>query len=420
MIRYLLLTTLLLNSLYGEAKIINFNLYERTERVDIVVSFDKIYEGIVSKKNGSNSVKLSLNGATIDEPMTRKLDGNNQFLSQVDLIPFENRIELIITLPSGGKPKRLSYSKISEGYGLRLQVFEDNGVEDAQNSSESSGETAIKPEGKSLFSSISPAYIITISTLIILVVALFFIKRRIEKRREESAELGMDNANWFERSNSDISLFGAKKSPEEEGQLLNSLQTDDIPIIKKRKADKSPDFPPLYEKPENPIVQKPPASNKKESSFPPPLQVEEPRKKQASADRESRSEQFSATLDEQFHRESVQSEPKFGKVIFEERHSIGTLIMMQYKSRRYLLLRSDNGVISVVDKFNINDGGSHQAPTQHSVNSYPQQEVEPRAVEPRTVEPRTAVPESSQYGHRVEKSDRDIEDLFKDSYELKI
>jgi len=406
LIKKLLFISLLLSlSLMGETTIINSNIYERTDRVDFVISFDKTYDGIITYKKGTNTIKLSLNGATMSAPVTKKV--NSKFLSQIDMIPFDNRIEMIFTLPAESSSKVI-HSKISDGYGLRLRIFEDKGPSKAENESDKQGVSA---EGKSLFESITPAYIITMVLLALLVIFLLFIKRRVDKKRdfiEESAELSDINASWFEKFKSSDAKSSKK---EKELQLMNSLNNSDIPFsggIKKRQKEptipKVPDN--IFAQPENPIIKKPKVAKnieaKEEDSF---EQI------MSDIDRDGRIKERDFTPPPSVEpkiKSEASTTGQHSRVIFEDQLSIGKVTMLQYKSRRYLLLQSDSGV-TVLDKFALEQKKDESSTSQNSREREKDRRVE---------ELNMADIEIKEDNHHEHKDS--VEELFKDSYELKI
>lgn len=112
--KYLLL--LLLPFLLFGSKILSYNVYERSNRVDVMLTFDTPFEGKLSQIKRNNRIILKLEGASIEAPKIKSI--NTSYLHKMTLTPIASHTEVILQTASNIK---MSASKTSDAYGLRLR-----------------------------------------------------------------------------------------------------------------------------------------------------------------------------------------------------------------------------------------------------------------------------------------------------------
>jgi len=101
--------------LFG-SKILSYNVYERSSRVDIMLTFDTPYEGKLSKTVLNNRTVLKLKGASIEAPKIKNI--STSYLHKMTITPINSHTEIILqTAPNVS----MSASKTSDAYGLRLR-----------------------------------------------------------------------------------------------------------------------------------------------------------------------------------------------------------------------------------------------------------------------------------------------------------
>ncbi len=105
--------------LFG-SKILSYNVYERSSRVDIMITFDTPYEGKLSKTVQNNNIVLRLKGASIEAPKIKNI--NTSYLHKMTITPINSHTEIILqTAPD----VTMNASKTSDAYGLRLRFTKD-------------------------------------------------------------------------------------------------------------------------------------------------------------------------------------------------------------------------------------------------------------------------------------------------------
>jgi len=194
MIKYLLLF-LLPFSLYA-AKILSYNIYDRTDRADVMITFDTPFSGKISQSITDSKIIIKLDGTSIESPKVKKV--NSKFLYSLSIIPMSKQTQVIASVPSN---VRLMASKTSDGYGLRLrfkaqaQSQQNDSVQRIINSASQNPLAALptkKDEG------ISQSYYIVVGFLLIATIVLFYLKRKIQQNPKPAKQ-----TNWLFKSNED-------------------------------------------------------------------------------------------------------------------------------------------------------------------------------------------------------------------------
>lgn len=178
----LLLIFFLPFTLYA-AKILSYNIYDRTDRVDVMITFDTPYNGVIKQSKTNSKIIIKLEGATIESPKTK--DVGSKFLQTLSIIPLKNETQLIATIPT--KNIKLLASKTVDGYGLRLRFIKSatpvkNSSQTAQIAHETSNSLAMLPTKKDI--GISTSYYIVITIMFIGVVILFYLKRKVQPKKQ--------------------------------------------------------------------------------------------------------------------------------------------------------------------------------------------------------------------------------------------
>jgi fructose-specific phosphotransferase system component IIB len=179
MIRYFLLF-LLSFTLLQASKILSYNVYDRTDRVDVMITFDTPYEGTIKQSSQDSSIIIKLENAQIESTKSKTI--NSDFITSLQIVPMGEHTQIVAKIPS---VTELKASKTADAYGLRLRFT-------AQASPKQATQTSVTTP-KALFSSlptkkdddISKSYYIVITILIIGILILFLLKRKITTKQEK-------------------------------------------------------------------------------------------------------------------------------------------------------------------------------------------------------------------------------------------
>jgi hypothetical protein len=184
----------LATALFG-SKILSYNIYDRHDRVDIMLTFDTPYEGVLRQNQQGNTITIKLEEASIDAPMNKNI--NSTYLQKISISPTNEQIQITANVTNG---VILQASKTSDSYGLRLRFSPKNSVtaSSTQNPDEAS---ALPTKDASEF---ERSYYVVIAILVIGIIILFWLKNSIAKKT--TAMQTQPVAPW-------LASFSSKKIP---------------------------------------------------------------------------------------------------------------------------------------------------------------------------------------------------------------
>ena len=180
MIKFLLI--LLLPLLLNASKILSYNIYDRTDRVDVMITFDTPFEGKIKQNTTSSKITIKLEDTSIESTKTKKL--SSKFLNSLSIVPLSGYTQIVAQVPSSIK---LKASKTADSYGLRLRFTED--IQTKKNTPVKSTNiftTSAKSTTSSLptkkTDNVSQSYYIVIAILLIGII-IFKVMRKIFSRK---------------------------------------------------------------------------------------------------------------------------------------------------------------------------------------------------------------------------------------------
>jgi len=196
--KYLLLLLLPL-SLFA-SKILSYNIYDRTDRADLMLTFDTPYNGIIKQSRRKSKIIIKLENASIESAKIKKV--SSRFLHSIAIAPMENETQIIATVPQSVK---LIASKTADGYGLRLRFIPKSTSKQTtqtqnKQSAETNSLTGNLPTKKE--NNLTQSYYIVIAILIIGILILLYIKRKTMPQNRETQKQKtpwLFNANAQER-----------------------------------------------------------------------------------------------------------------------------------------------------------------------------------------------------------------------------
>ena len=192
MIKYLLLFILPF-TLLNAAKILSYNIYDRTDRADVMITFDTPYNGVIKQKTGASKIIIKLSGASIESSKFKK--SSSKFLHSINIIPSSKQTKIIADIPPNTK---LVASKTSDSYGLRLRFIGATITPKStiEKSSITKQNTSLLPTKKD--GDMSTSYYIVITILIIGILILFVIKKRLLIKNKST---NTSNSPWLFQEN---------------------------------------------------------------------------------------------------------------------------------------------------------------------------------------------------------------------------
>jgi hypothetical protein len=172
----LLLPLLILPSLIFASKILSYNVYDRTDRVDIMLAFDTPYEGTLRQSRQSNRIIVKLDGASIESPKVKNVA--SPYLGKLTITPIGDQTQIIAAVPSSVE---MQASKTSDAFGLRLRFSKAAAAAASTSNPETAAATAplgttlpTKPEAE-----YQSSYMVVIAVLVIGILIMLWLKSRI-------------------------------------------------------------------------------------------------------------------------------------------------------------------------------------------------------------------------------------------------
>ena len=189
----LLIAFILTISYAFASNLLTYNIYERSDRVDVMLSFDSPYDGNIYQKKEGNSIGLTLNGLIFDEKVSKNINSN--IVQELNILPSNN--STLVQLVGNG-PISVIASKTVDGFGLRIRSrplsasaeVETMPVKETPTSNVKTTRSPL-PTQDSL---VDARYITVIGVLFVLVIFLMWLRVKITKINRNSTKVP---ANWL-------------------------------------------------------------------------------------------------------------------------------------------------------------------------------------------------------------------------------
>jgi len=192
MIKFLLLFTLSFSFL-NASKILSYNIYDRTDRADVMITFDTPYDGVIKQSISPSKIIIKLSKASIESSKFRK--STSKFLHYVNIIPSSNQTKIIASVPPNTK---LLASKTSDAYGLRLRFVSATTINNRAKETNQQVTTSLSSLPTKKDSDMSTSYYIVVTILIIGILILFVIKKRLLIKGENAKK---NSSTWLFQQN---------------------------------------------------------------------------------------------------------------------------------------------------------------------------------------------------------------------------
>ncbi|MBL0687160.1 MAG: hypothetical protein JJV95_01645 [Sulfurospirillum sp.] len=167
--------------------LLTHNIYERTDRVDVMLSFDSPYEGEISQKRGANTTTLTLSDLTYDKLIENNI--NSTILQDIIIQSSENHVN--VTLKSKN-PITVIASKTVDGFGLRIRTKPLAEIQNNQIEQKTPITTKVHED------LIDERYISVILVLSVLILFMLWLRKKVTKKGSELK----NQKSWLFKSNS--------------------------------------------------------------------------------------------------------------------------------------------------------------------------------------------------------------------------
>ncbi len=208
-----------------------YNIYERSDRVDIMLSFDAPYSGAILQERKDGAITLLFKDLQNDQNIEKSV--NSSILQELLFEPRGQNLALVI---KSDAQVAVSASKTTDGFGLRIRVTPENAANSAaatalspQETRENITETTNLSSDQNASNLTSPAqgaglnlgaqngdvnfmtqgmsdmidyrYYSVLGVLALLLVVLLFVKAKL-KNKQKTIKTKRENG-WFEKVKSD-------------------------------------------------------------------------------------------------------------------------------------------------------------------------------------------------------------------------
>ena len=192
------------------SNLLTYNVYERSDRVDIMLSFDAPHEGSISQKSDATTITLTINDLGYDKMIEKSISSN--IIQELTIIPEKNNT-LKVVLKSDKKVSVVA-SKTVDGFGLRIR----SSIMQAPTQNSDAVTTSLPTASSSSADFLDTRYILVIIVLLALIVLMLWIKKRlgIQTLKPMSAK-GGNGKSW---------LFNPKTGTQQEVNVLHKKQID--------------------------------------------------------------------------------------------------------------------------------------------------------------------------------------------------
>lgn len=188
------------------SKILSYNVYDRNDRVDVMLTFDTPYEGVLRQNRQGDTVVIKLEGASIEAPKTKTI--HSRYLDKLTIAPQGEQIEIVAKIASD---VTMQASKTSDSYGLRLRFMTAYAAQTSLQSS-AVGETPVTGLPTKNGNEFERSYYIVIAILVIGIAILFWLKQNIAKRA--ATVQSRPKAPWlFSKSTPEVQMAPVSPTP---------------------------------------------------------------------------------------------------------------------------------------------------------------------------------------------------------------
>ena len=181
MIKYLLL--FLLPFSLQASKILSYNIYDRTDRADVMITFDTPYDGVIKQSISKSKIIIKLSGASIESSKIKNV--SSKFLHSITITPMSGQTQIVASVPASIK---LIASKTSDAYGLRLRFTDRVANKNSTKNTPAAASTSLSSLPTKKSDDMSTSYYIVVAILIIGILILFVLKKKIATKNIQNKQ----------------------------------------------------------------------------------------------------------------------------------------------------------------------------------------------------------------------------------------
>ncbi len=179
-----ILLFLVLATLSFSANLLTHNIYEREDRVDIMLSFDSPYEGQIFQERAAGSITLTLSDLSYNKLIKKNINSN--IIQKLTIQLDKNSLKIILKSKNN---INVIASKTTDGFGLRIRV---KLIKNTPNKMKNSiSQTTNNSNNIPTFqdsSLIDTRYVLVVGFLFFLLLIMFWVRKRIANKDNFTGE----------------------------------------------------------------------------------------------------------------------------------------------------------------------------------------------------------------------------------------
>lgn len=156
------------------SNLLTYNVYERSDRVDIMLSFDAPHEGSIAQKNDASSITLTISDLSYDKLIEKSI--NSIIIQELSIIPEKNSLKVVL---KSDKKISVVASKTVDGFGLRIR---GSIMQAPTQQIPTTEQASVSNAQGSALDAVDSRYVIVIITLLALLIFMFWIRKKFAGR----------------------------------------------------------------------------------------------------------------------------------------------------------------------------------------------------------------------------------------------
>ncbi len=193
--KYLSLFFLLISYL-NASNLLTYNIYERSDRIDLMLSFDAPYEGRIFQKRGENITILTLNDLSYDKLIEKNINSN--IMQAISIEP--NKDSVVITIKSD-KNVAVIASKTVDGFGLRVRAKPitikeaQTPLNNTQSTQQEEAQNSLNAVlGQDTNEIIDARYLSVVGVLFVMLLFMLWVKRKLNT---QTSKIQNNKSSWL-------------------------------------------------------------------------------------------------------------------------------------------------------------------------------------------------------------------------------
>ncbi|MCW1360115.1 hypothetical protein [Campylobacter sp. CCS1377] len=175
--KYLIFILLSFSSIFG-TEIQTINIYDRDNRIDLMLSFDNAYNGVVSQSKDGNYTLIALEDLSYSKEERKQLNSN--LIKQLQISAKNNRTLIMLETK---QDININTSSINDKFGLRIRILPKETEVNHQTTTNSTQTLNLANQNTqdefNMF-----RYIVVIAILIFLSLLLWWLKHSLSKKNQ--------------------------------------------------------------------------------------------------------------------------------------------------------------------------------------------------------------------------------------------